>query len=521
MNKTVIISKKLVFINSCSGILTHLLNIFVLVWLQRYLLEHISTDEYSLYPVLMSLVVFLPLITSMFSGGISRYLVEAYARDEQDRITRITSTMFVVLLLCSPVLLGLGGFVAINIQHILTIAPEWEREAQIMMGLLIVNFVVSMVLIPFQLGLYATQRFVAKNMVDLFCQVLRLGLLCLFLFGISPGVLWVVVSSVIASFTGVMIQVFLSRRYVPALRFRRSHIRWSLVGDLVSFGGWSLLAVLAERIRMFSDPIILNKLSSSFDVTCYYLGSLPQRQLQRFAAVAQVPLTPVLTTMVAVERKDQMRSAFLRGCRVALWCILAITIPLMVFSGELIRLWVGQSFLPTATVMVLLHLGYPLVTSMQLLPNVAVATGDIRPYAIRMLLAQMMNLSLTLFLVGRFNLGALGAASASLATMVVFQPILMIPLGWRLVNVSAKQWCRETLWPGCLPALVAAGFWWMAKMVFQPTGVWALFGVMAVGICLYGWALWLFAAKPRDKQDARRAVSLLYQKLRSAMMKRR
>ena len=247
MNKNVIISKKLVFINSCSGILTRLLNIFVLVWLHQYLLQHISTDEYSLYPVLMSLVVLLPLITSMFTGGISRFLVEAYARGEKERITQITSTMFVVLLCCSPVLLGLGGLVAFNIHHILTIEPQWEGEAQLMMALLVGNFVITMILVPFQLGLYVTQRFVVKNIVNLFCQILRLSLLCVFLFGISPSVLWVVVSSVIATLTGSIIQVYLSCKFLPGLRFRRSQIRWSLVREIVTFGGWSFLAVLAER----------------------------------------------------------------------------------------------------------------------------------------------------------------------------------------------------------------------------------------------------------------------------------
>jgi len=55
------ISKRLVFINSLSGVATKVLNIAVLVWLYRYLLKRISTEEYALYPVLASLIAFLPL----------------------------------------------------------------------------------------------------------------------------------------------------------------------------------------------------------------------------------------------------------------------------------------------------------------------------------------------------------------------------------------------------------------------------------------------------------------------------
>ena len=58
MNETVPISKRLVLINSASSMIARMLNVTVLLWLHRHLLGRISAEEYSIYPVLMAVMVF-------------------------------------------------------------------------------------------------------------------------------------------------------------------------------------------------------------------------------------------------------------------------------------------------------------------------------------------------------------------------------------------------------------------------------------------------------------------------------
>ena len=79
MDKDNLTSKKTVLVNSSSFAITRAINILVLVWLYQHLLKRISPSEYSIYPVLMSLMAFAPLMTGVLTSGIGRYVVEAYA----------------------------------------------------------------------------------------------------------------------------------------------------------------------------------------------------------------------------------------------------------------------------------------------------------------------------------------------------------------------------------------------------------------------------------------------------------
>jgi hypothetical protein len=70
----VTISKRLVAINSASTVARHLVSITVLVWLQQYLIRRIPAEEYSLLSIVMAVIVFAPLLSTVLTGGISRYV---------------------------------------------------------------------------------------------------------------------------------------------------------------------------------------------------------------------------------------------------------------------------------------------------------------------------------------------------------------------------------------------------------------------------------------------------------------
>ena len=81
-------------INSASSVLAKIVNMTVLLWVYQYLLKRIPAEEFAVLPVVTAIMVFAPLFFSFFTGGISRYVVEAYAKGDFERVTRIVSSIF-------------------------------------------------------------------------------------------------------------------------------------------------------------------------------------------------------------------------------------------------------------------------------------------------------------------------------------------------------------------------------------------------------------------------------------------
>ncbi len=495
------------FINSLSFVGTRLLNLIVLLWLQQYLLKRISTEEYSLYPVLIAAIIFLPIFVTVLTKGLGRYPVEAYARGDDDGVTHIVSTMFPLLALASVVFLALGWTFAWYVDRILTIPPDRVWDARIMMALLFVPVIVWLPLAPFSVGLEMRQRYVIVNAIDVSKQVLRLALLFTLLFGVSTRVMWVVVASVTSEATGTIVTLFVSRHMVKSLRYRPCKIDWPLARKLMSFGGWNVVAQLADAIRTTADPIVLNKLATPLDVTCFSLGAMPLRNLHAMAMQTIGSLQTPLTALHTLDEKERLAGMYLRGCRTALWTILLPAVPLMIYSHELIMIYVGAEYILAAPVMTVLLVSILFEYVNIMMGVVAMARARVGGWATRAMIVQLINLAMTFCFVGGFRWGAIGSASATLLSMALTYPLIMWPLALRNAGLGWARWFGQTVYPGLTPAVCGAVAWFILKFAVHPNSWFTLGACTAFGSLGYLAALFGFCMQADDREDFRRVVA--------------
>ncbi len=493
------ISKRLVLINSASAVGTRLLSMSVLIWLQQYLLKRVSPEEYSLLPVLYSVMAFAPLLTTILTGGIGRYITVAYARGDDNGVTRIVSTMFPILCAAGVLFLGAGWFLAWHIDSVLIIAPNRVNDARIMMAILMLSAAVRLPLAPFSAGFFVRQKFMLENLIGIGTELFRLALLFSLLFGVSARVLWVITAATSAEFVNLAITRTISMRLVPALRFRRSQIHWPIAGEITAFGGWSFLGEIANTVRTASDALILNRFATPIDVAAFHIGSMVPRYLSSLSLQALGPLLPALTAMVACGDTARIRETCLRVGRYALWGSMTLVVPALVFHGELAVLYAGPAYKSAGTVLMLLLVLYPIFYGMILTPSLANARGEVGAWTRRTIIRESANLAGTLFLVGYLKLGAAGSAFSTALMLVIFQPLLIYPLALRFAETDWSTWASKTLLPGLAPAALSllAGF--MARQCFA-SHTWLSIAICcAVMEAAYCLALFVFCLDRKEK----------------------
>lgn len=519
MDSRVQLSKRLLLVNSASSVLRRILYVFVLLWVNQYLLRRIGPEEYSLYPLLVGVMFFVPLLSMFLTAGLGRFVTEAYALGDDEKVTSIVSTMAVPLLGLAALCLVAGLAFAWHVGRILTIPPGRLWDARIMLGLLVCCTALRLPLVPFEFGLYVKQKFVLQNIIGLLIEVVKVILLFSLLFGVSTRVLWVVVVEVVAQFLSSAIMVTVSLKQIPAMRFSVHRIDWSITRQIMGFGGWSLVINTAAFAQRMLDPLFLNKLAMLTDVTSYHIATMPTRHIQAFAAVGAAPLLPQLITMHATGRHEQMRRLYLRGGRYGLWVVLCITLPAMVYCRELITLYLGPEYIETAFVMIL-----TLVTAMWgfsnwMLSHLCQAMDQMRPLAARIAFLQVLRVGLILYFVGWLGMGALGMAGAGLIAAVAYGAI-SLPLGWRLVGVRAGQWFSEVMVKGSVPGAVAL-LVWLGLEILYPPSTWVTLGLcVGAGLLAYLAVLVFYSFDTYERTRLREAISGIAGRYRTLRAKR-
>lgn len=499
------VDKRLLFINSSSSVLAKILSISVLVWIQQYFLRRISSDEYALLPLVMSVMAIVPLFTLALTAGIGRYVTAAYDEDDDGKVTSIVSTIFPILLVGSAILATLGGVTVYFLDQILRIPPHLVGDAKLMLGMLLAVAVVRMPLAPFGVGFQVTQRFVLYNIIDVSTELLRIALVVALVVGVSPRVLWTVVAEVSSESLMLLVTRVLSVRMLPSLRFDRRAIDWSMARELTSFGAWKLVIRSAQTVRQSIDPIVLNWLSTAHDLACFHIGTMVVRQLQTIGNNAMQTSLPQLTALHVRGDAEGLERSFLRGNRYAMWLTTGISYPLVVFAHPVIELYAGSKFSLAAQVMILSLISIPLRYSSSMTPRLAHATAELRPYGLRLVVNQLANVGLTLFFVGPLGLGALGSIGATLVVATMIQPLQVVPLGIRMSGATTREWLFESLFKGLVPCLAAAPLLFGLGRLVEPTS-WSRVGLMTACSTVVYLAVVVAVATPDERADARSAL---------------
>lgn len=486
-------------INAISNVATSVLQITVLVWVNQYLLKRVSAEEFSLLPLVTSLLLFGSLAQNVFVGGISRYIVEADARQQKAEVTSIASSMAPMLGALALCLALAGTIVLVWIEAIIAVPPEFAPQARLMFTLLLVPMCIGILLAPFSVGLYVRQRFVQLNVIDLACEILRVAIVLGLLFGVSTSVLWLTLGSAVAALTNLAAKVWFTRRLMPEIHFERASVSRAKAKTLISFGGWVSIGSVSQLVTDTLPVLLLGHLASAVDVASFHLGRLVDKSIRRLAVAAMAPAEPVLTSIYAVSGTNALTDLYFRGGRYHLWATLAAIAPLVVFNAELATLYAGATYLNAGLVLAAFVGIYPVLWASAMFYRVTHASGQVRLFY-ECEAATLVVASVAMYVaVGPMKMGAVGAALGLAVPSTLVHLILIWPRALRLVGGTWSRFARETLVPGLLPFAVALAACLAYQAAFDPADWWSLGMATVVSLLGYVAAILLFCLDPTDR----------------------
>ena len=499
------ISKRLVTVNSVSTVLTMTLEVLFNFWLYQYLIRRITPEEYSLFPIVMSIMVFTPLLTVFFTSGVDRYIIDAYARGEEKEAICIVSSILPPLTLCSLLLLVLGGLVALTVDHMLIIPQGLLGDVRLMIFLLFTSLAYSIFAIPFKVGIEVKQKFLASNMLMLARVILKIAILFGLFFSSGVWVVWVVVANTSSTVIFMTIRMVYSRRLLPGLKYRVRQFDFSKARTILSFGLWSFMVQAADSLRLAMHPIVLNLFATPMDVTCYHIGSAFRRHTEHHMMRIFANLQPAFIAMHSTDQRQRFENTFHRGNRYFMWSMLFMAMPLFIFRNELITLYVGPKFIMSAMVLGLLYLASPLEAGISMLNRAANAMGRMREIAPFSVGLQLVNLAVAVYMVRNLQMGAVGSALSTFLVGIVGVILIWIPISVRLLKVPLRDWINRSFIPGVLPSIFGSVIWYALNLWHAPATWFELGSFFGVGALVYLVSLIFLGLNQSERKDLNQA----------------
>ena len=496
------ISGKILARNTLLNFIGQVVPLAVGIFALPFIVRGLGTERFGLLSLAWVILGYFTIFDLGLGRATTKYVAEALGKGEEDQIPRLVWTAVTV-----QVVLGiLGALVLLSItpllvERILNIPTELVGEAKATFYLLALGVPVVLVSSSFSGVLEATQRFDLLNSVRIpsSASTFLMPLVGLFWGFRLPGIVALILASRFISL--LVLAIFDLRVFPKAKRFSATY---PLFSHLFVYGSWITVSSIVGPILVNLDRFLISSIISLSAVAFY---TAPYEVITRLLIIPvslTTTLFPAFSTLEGIGGKQQIRTLFTRSVKYTLLTVGPVILMLMLFSGEVLQIWLGNEFASQSKLpMQILALGI-LANSLAYIPYVllqGVGRPDI-PAKFH-LLELPLHFGIAWILISRW--GIVGAAVAWTLRVFLDAFLLFIAV-FRVSRLSPHFSTTNGLTFASLILLLLVC---LAYGIKGLTGALSLFAQSILFIGLFGLFAWVVWRKVLDAADRNVVLKLM------------
>jgi O-antigen/teichoic acid export membrane protein len=473
-----------------------IVSIVVTYALTPYTIDVLSADGHGVWLVITSLTAYLVLVRGGLPAATVRYLAEAVAAEDRERVNQTVSSALSLYWWMSVVAFAIGAGLYAVFVGAYDIPPSFLAESRPAYWLAMVavsfGFVAHLPLAVLE----AHDLWVPRNLVMLVSWILRAGL-TVALLAVEASVFCLAIVLAASTLFELIAAVVVVRRRCPDVRFRLGGKQRAIIGRLFSYGAVVMLLAVGGRLAFRTDALVIGAFRPVSDVSVYSVANSLTLYLMEFIAAIAIVVMPKATLLRGKGDEEGLRALFLKWSKVSLSFSLLVGGFLLFMGPEFIGWWIDDRFQreggPALQVLVASFLIFLPVRGAAL--PILMGVSDVSRAAYVWLGMGIANVLISIALVQPY--GLVGAALGTAIPNVISAGILLV-MACREVGVGVGEYLRYV----CARALLGAlpMLTWLAACLFawHLSGFSGLLlsGTVAVALFAVAWLLYVYRADP-------------------------
>ncbi len=459
--------------------------------LSPYIIRHLGDARYGAWALIAEMLGYYGLLDLGIRGAVTFHVATYLARSQVEQTTHLIASAFWTLSLLGAVAAAGGVGLAFAFPHLFVKGDVDATEVLMAMSILACTIGATLPMEVFSASLVAQQRLDIVNGVDVASRVfVAIGIYVVL--GAGGGL--VALSALQAggkALNWLCLYVLLKRR-LPSVSLHPTLFRRSELKALTNIGTRTFVINIAQTVLRRSDLVLIAMFMEVRWVTFYTLGRMLIFYTENAVFEITRAYTPRLTELYAQQNRAVLTKLYFTGTRFsAVTALVAIT-GVWSFATFFLRLWVGPEYvsgpltLRSDTVAFVLGLAYlpHLIQSMS--RQLIFASGKLTFLMWLTILEAMLNIVLTIALVGPYGLA--GVAAGTAIPLLISQTVVLPWYMSRGLGIPQWKWLTYGLGrPMVVGLLTFTLAEWIGR-VHAPQN-WLAFGGEVLLVCVFALGL--------------------------------
>ena len=478
--------------------------LFISLYTSRVVLRELGVVDYGVFNVVGGVIAMLGFLKSSMHATYQRYFNVEMGRGNYAGVKDMFRSALAVQLILAVVIIVLAESVGLWFLYNKLVIPTERMDAAFwVFQSAVVSCLFTVLSGPFGAAITAYERMGAFAVISIVDAVLRLGIVLLLEYIHHDKLITYAFLLLLISLLNILFYVTYCKRRIPVvtigLNWNRENLR-----SMFSFGGWSLMDLLAQTLKSQGINIVLNLFFGPVVNAARGISYQISSAVNQFIHSFQTSFRPQLTKSYASGDYDYMKQLYYSATKISYYLIFTLSLPIILETPYILHLWLGENVPDYTVVFTRLVLLIAFVgTFSNPTSCIVLATGRIKWFSI---IVSGMNLLILpiAYLFLWLGYGPVSAFVVSLVMTILVQ-LTRIIVTSRMTVLSLTDYFRHVIMPTCTYSLLTP---WIAFAVvyLMPQGIARLALTCVLSIIsslLFAWLVGL------NKQEQHLALSKL------------
>lgn len=471
--------------------------ILVNLYTSRIILNALGAEDFGLYSVVGSVVVFLGFLNTSMAAASQRFLSFAKgkedAEEENSVFNSLCITHAIIALAIFVIAEGLGIF---YINTYLNVNPSRITAAHIVFQFSLGCLLCKTLTVPYNAALISNEKMDAFALISIAEGLLQLTIAFLLPLAITDKLILYAGLMFAVVFITQLCYRFYSYKHFPECRLRKNWKR-SKIREIFIYSGWNLFGALSSVIISQGMNLVLNFYFGVVINAARGIATQVNGALASFTGNFQQSLNPQIVKTYAAKEYSRMHQYIIIGSRLSFFLLLALAVPFMYNMQDILQLWLVN--VPEYTPWLCrLELTYALIGTLSgtLLIGV-MATNNIKKYQLVVATINMLTMPLAILSLQIYKNPYIASVVMCIVAVIAFYARLVI--AGRQIFLDKKTYLGSLL-KTVLPSVVVILPVEYYIMNLLPKGGLSLFIVrMSVSFLICIVVIWLLGTSSAER----------------------
>jgi len=473
-----------ILMNTLSSYGRDIVDTVVFLVMIPFIIHVLGKESFGLWSLVWSFLAIFELADLGFAASVIKYVADARARGDAERLKNIVCTLFWIYVGLGAVVMGGIATSLLFFNKVFQIPADQAAMAQAVLIILGVRSALYLPLGMFRGVFVGFQKMNIANAYKALASLLYLGAVLVFL-AHRPDIRVLAVINMVTGLLPMFAMMIHSQKIFPGLSLRPTYFKFSLVRELSSFSLYFSLTQVAGMIATRADAMIIKLFLPLESVGIYSVGMRLSEKANLFCSHLTRTLTPVFAELHGSGDQSNVRAAHYLGSKLTVAFATPLLVGLGLLAEPLIVAWTGPDFIMAVPVCQWLAAAAMIGIIHGNSVNVLSMGGHQEYVALCFVGGQILNLILSFALIR--PLGIVGVSMATFIAAVPIQVILIEGFVGRLHGRSIWHFYRNAVLPSLVPVLVMAGMflfalrYWKVDTLIE-VAILETFGIIFFGI---------------------------------------